>query len=513
MKNQKQKKIKQNQNLKKLQELINNNPEYNIESEGKEQYKENTKQNNIPKISINSIQELRNIQSKDDFNYQSENIEGEFDQINQEEENVDDGNMNFNEQNNNNMDINELKGLDDESLFNQNNEMEGQNNEEQNAEYEEIEDNNENNQVNEEYNIDEENLDENIKAYIKDLQNKLYFLANENNKLKVVNAQLINNNNNYMNMQKNKNFLLQQIKELQAVNKKLNIQLIQIRNRMKFLNSKYQSGQETELLKYNTKITEYEMLINKLKLEKNLYETKIENLKKDHDNDLKLMTNLKNNELQSYRKEIFELKNKFRNDYDNMNLNNNFCNIKTSEDSKFYINKINILEQNNSKLAEEVFLSEKECKNLKNAIENNNLSLKYKDTIIQTLNEKIKNFSNEYNRHIDSLEKVNYQCQEQVKKVLNERDELLKQNNDLNEGIKRFNNKLKETFEMFNKKNQKFSKVIKSYMNKLKEYKEKIIVLKKRIKELLENDNFSSRQTIRRDKSAIMNIKKQNFYI
>ncbi len=184
-----------------------------------------------------------------------------------------------------------------------------------------------------------------------------------------------------------------------------------------------------------------------------------------------------------------------------MNINKKIYNNKIEEDSKFYLNEIHFLEQKNEKLSEDLFLSQKENKNLENQIDTINLNLKYKDNIIQKLNEKLKNFSDEYNRQITSLGNNNNKSQFHIQQLFIENDKLVKKNNELNTGIKILNEKVKESLVMFNNKNENFKKIIQNYQSKLKEYKTKIILLKKRIDELLSRNN-NNQYFMRKDNSA-----------
>ena len=177
-------------------------------------------------------------------------------------------------------------------------------------------------------------------------------------------------------------------------------------------------------------------------------------------------------------------------------------NNKIEEDSKFYLDKINILQQKNEKLSEEIFLAEKENKSLKNQIDNNNLNLKYKYNLIQKLNEKIHSFSNEYNIQVNNLEKNNSQSQNQVEQLFIENEKLIKENNELNMAINIMNEKIKESLVLFNNKKEQFNKIVESYKIKLIEYKQKIVLLKTRIDELLGRNN--NKYLMRKDNSALM---------
>ena len=276
------------------------------------------------------------------------NIEKDFEQIEQEDENdLNENELMNNQYNNNNnyvnnnVDINELKDLSEHN----NNNMNINNQEYQNVEEEEYNDNeminendnieyqnqniNDNNNDNNDINDNNEeilqeddhnfinnlDIDESLKAYIFDLHDKLISLSNENEQLKMAGSQLIDNNKNIMNLQKQNNFLIEKIKELQMKNKKLGQELLKTKNKYKNQNNINNNSNnnnrnpnniesKTEIIKLNSKINEYEIIISKLNLEKKILDSTIENLKKDHENEIKLMTHYKNNELQSYKKII-----------------------------------------------------------------------------------------------------------------------------------------------------------------------------------------------------------------
>lgn len=126
------------------------------------------------------------------------------------------------------------------------------------------------------------------------------------------------------------------------------------------------------------------------------------------------------------------------------------------------------------------------------------------------MDEKIRTFSNEYNRQINLFEKNNDQSQLQVQQLFKEREQLIKENNELNMGINKIDEKVKGYLMMFNNKNQKYYNTINSYKKKLKEYKTKIVILKRRIDQLLSNDN---NQMMRKDKSQIMKNKNMSFLL
>ena len=242
-----------------------------------------------------------------------------------------------------------------------------------------------------------------------------------------------------------------------------------------------------EKLILNNKINNYEISISKLNLEKKLLESQLENIKKDFNNQLILINNLKNNKLQSYQRRINEMK---KNEYKNLNdlnMSKRIFELKRKEDSKFYYDKINMLQENNDKLTNENIALDEENKELRNKLQKSNLNSKYKDRIIKSLNEKIQGIYNEYKKLNASLVESNEQSQFQIKQILFDNDKFRQENQMLNLEMK----KLRDNLGGFNdnKKGENKSEVLK-YKNKCYEYRTRIIALKKRIDELLQNKEY-----------------------
>ena len=540
-----------------------------IQDNDQEMYEQENNQENINYENFQNENDMNNMNmeyNENDNNINENlNIEEDFEQIKQDENDINDMNENvlinqYNNNNFNNVDINELKELSDTNNMNNNinnlnvyNDMEGNidnnmignnmmdnninNIEGQYYDYNEGEEYNENeeyqnnvNENNDKFNNEMENMEYNeedfenilnslnideLREYAKNLKNEYDLVVNENNQLKMAAGAEMNNNNKYIiNLKKQNNFYLEKIKELQMQNKKIGKELIEIKNKFKIQNKNNLKPSANlnniELIKLDSKIHEYESLISKLNLEKKMLESKIENIQKDYQNEINLLTNYKNNEIQSYKKIINDLKNKEKNNINNLNLNKKIYNNKIEEDSKFYMDKIKILQQNNEKLTDDISYLEEENKNLKYQIDRNNLNSKYKDNIINKLKDEIISFKNDYNGLISSQENDFNQSQMQIQQLLSEKEQLLKENNGMDMSIKLMNEKVKDSLIMYNNEKKQFIKVVQNYKNKNLEYKIKIMTLKKRIDELLlaKNINFSNNANafvMRKDHSAILN--------
>ena len=150
-----------------------------------------------------------------------------------------------------------------------------------------------------------------------------------------------------------------------------------------------------------------------------MLESKIDNLKKDYSNEILLMKNLNNNEKQSYQKRINEMiKNENKNN-NNLNISKKMFELKRKQDTKFFIDKINLLQENNEKLSNENINLDEENKELKTRIQKINLNSKYKDQIIKSLREKIQSIPNDYKDSLNSLVKSNEQSQFQINQLFN----------------------------------------------------------------------------------------------
>ena len=261
-----------------------------------------------------------------------------------------------------------------------------------------------------------------------------------------------------------------------------------------------------EIMKLNSKINQYELALSKTIMEKKLLETRLDNCKKDFNRVLKLMNNLKDNQLQSVQKRLNEMKKNEAKNNSNFNLNKRILEYKIKEDSKFYGDRINNLQEKNEKISSENIALDEENKNLKNIIQKNNLNLKYKDGLIKTLNEKIKQISDEYKSMVDSLVNNNEQSQFQINQLFDENDRIKKDRDMLILEM----NKLRENLADYNNEKKQNNKTLEIYRSKLNKYKTNIMILKQRINELLTK---SDQNRINNEYNNLMKFKSSsNFF-
>ena len=388
--------------------------------------------------------------SKNNYNEEME-AAGEVEENNENmEQNLE--NENYEENNNNRMMMN--NNDPNFNMYNQNNnDMNGNENMELNNENE--------NYQNDQQLFNDENIDESVKNYIFELQNKLNQVMNENDKLRMINQKLLAG----LSDLKNRNI---------ALNQKLNNAQIQNqRMNQEFAKLKQVKNNNMEILNLRNQIQDYEKMIYKLNNDKIILESKIGNIQIPPTNQIQNINllNYKNNQL------INSPKNKMP-----LNPKNNISN----EDNQIFKNKIMILEKNNKKLSQSNSELENQNKYLQKENQKMFVDLKNKDNYIINLNEKISEFNNEYNRQINTFHKDKNQTQSLMNQLFFERDRLVKENTDLKNAISQLNYKVKEISMIIQYKNSQNNDKMKTmYEDKLKEYKNKIVILKNRINELL----------------------------
>ena len=426
----------QNNNLMQSE---SQNPNINIQNKEIENNENpNINDNNSDFVSKNNYNEEMEAAGEGEEN--NENIEQ-----NLENENYEENNNNRMMMNNNDPNFN---------MYNQNNnDMNGNENMELNNENE--------NYQNDQQLFNDENIDESVKNYIFELQNKLNQVMNENDKLRMINQKLLVG----LNDLKNRNI---------ALNQKLNNAQIQNqRMNQEFAKLKQVKNNNMEILNLRNQIQDYEKMIYKLNNDKIILESKIGNMQIPPTNQIQNINllNYKNNQL------INSPKNKMP-----LNPKNNISN----EDNQIFKNKIMILEKNNKKLSQSNSELENQNKYLQKENQKMFVDLKNKDNYIINLNEKISEFNNEYNRQINTFHKDKNQTQSLMNQLFFERDRLVKENTDLKNAISQLNFKVKEISMIIQYKNSQNNDKMKTmYEDKLKEYKNKIVILKNRINELL----------------------------
>ena len=363
----------------------------------------------------------------------------------------------------------------------------------------------------------EENYSE-MKLYIQKVESALnnFKLENENLKQTISNLEKekLNLSSNleqkdislseltqiFENLKRKENEYEIKISELEKKNEELNYKILELTQKNKSLLSTNEtliqnpnfSNDKKQLLELTEKLDETEISKQKIEFEKKMLENKINDLQNQHENEIKLLSKLKNGEIQQLQKTISSLTNDINNNMKKISfLNENNNNLNNGKYSQIVIEQVSNLENKIKLLNEEIYNLKKENKLLNNQYIDSNIANEHKDRFIEELQNRISEIEENFNLKINKIqidsENNITQFQEsknQVEQLLIEREELLKQNRDLRNGFEIFNVNIKEANDLFNQKTQSFSNIINSYNLKLKEYKNKIIQLKKKIKEI-----------------------------
>jgi hypothetical protein len=324
-----------------------------------------------------------------------------------------------------------------------------------------------NNEIEEEQKIPQlnaENIDESIQKYIYELQNRLNSVIIENEKLKMINQNIVMG----LNEAKKRNIdLIKKIKNLNIQNQKMNQELLRLNQN---------KNNDIELINLKKQIQNYEKILYKINNDKELLETKIANIQfqTQSNNKSKNVINRKNNRIINSPKAKISFTQYTQ------------ANTMTNENNQIFKNQIMLLEKNNKKLSQNNIELENQNKYLQKVNQKMFVDLKNKDNYIISLKDKITAFNQEYSKQINSFSKDNEQKQSYLDQLFLERDHLMKENNELKERINQLNYKVKDYSLMSNRYKLEYNDKIKEmYDNKLNEYKQKIIILKQRINELL----------------------------
>ena len=448
----------QNNEEIKNSQLNNLNKEQIIESEknNKQIKSEEENQNNSVKNEERDINEIQNINDNNsDFISNNNDKNEEMEGVNEEEENNENQeqnleNENFDNNNNERMiQINYNNINDNKDEFNDEPDL---NMNEQNL----------NMDINNEYEnfqniqqiLNDKNVDDSVQNYIFDLHNKLNRLMNENERSKIINRNLftklneINNKNNILN---------QKLRMYQIQNQKMH---------QEFIRLKQTKNSNIELLNLKNMLKNYENLIYQLNNDKIILESKLGNMQ------IQLPNKVENVNLLNYRNNKL-----IRSPSAKIPLN--MKNIMANDDNQIFKNKIILLEKNNKKLSQ----GNNELINQNKYLQKENqkmfVDLKNKFNYIVNLKDKISEFKKEYHRQIDTFQKDNNQTQSQINQLFFERDQLIKENSEMKNELNKLN------YLITYQKSESNDRMKKIYEDKLSEYKNKIIILKNRINELL----------------------------
>ena len=323
------------------------------------------------------------------------------------------------------------------------------------------------------------------------------------------------------------------ILELENENKELNYKILELNQKNKSFseiinkNDLLKDKNYTELIQLNEKLEQIEIIKQKIEFDNKILKTKINDIQNQNENEIKLISKLKNGEISQLKKTILslneELNKKFieKEDMDN-NLNSNDWNLNNDENIKKIIEEVYILENKINILNEENFNLKKENKYLLNKKDEYELINEHKDLFINELQNKISKIEEKYNIKINDI-KINSQNKNnQIEKLLIERDNLRKQNNKFKNEFELFNINIIEANKLYNKKTQSFSNIINNCIFELNHYKKQIYILKNKINQLirenikLKKQNNLNEVNLSKEKLSIntsLSLNKENNYL
>ena len=341
----------------------------------------------------------------------------------------------------------------------------------------------------------------------KELKMKLKYEQLKNKELKPSDIKIYENSINqgkiFLEDIKKKNTVLKKkISELEEQKNTLDYKLIEANQKIKRYERDYNINdnkkeenknnndkeQNNEILSLKNKIDEYEIANSKLTLDNNNLKKKIENMEEEHNKQIKLITDYKNSELTSFQKVISQYKEYFKNHNINPNVNIPPKNEKNS------INANN----NNSTIDYEKIM----------------LEMTNKDKLIKSLSTKMDKYISEYKEIIEekqlSQQKYNH-LQFENQKLLNEKNDLVKKNQNLLMEINSLNQKIELTKTKYKNNKYIYDKNMLQMNEKLGQYKQRVITLKLKIKEML-SENQQGR-SIKQNSNINVNKSKFNNFL
>ena len=304
----------------------------------------------------------------------------------------------------------------------------------------------------------------------------------------------------YIQLQKQYNLLMKRTQSLMLDKRKLLIEINSLKKKSINKNSNknnninlYQNfdNEKGEILINNKKAND---IISKLKIEKNMLLNKIKTIEKLHKEEIQNILNLKNNDMK-----------RFQNIFKNLQKSNFNYNLNYQEDEikNLYIGKIKELEIKIDFLSEQIYNLDKENKSLKNQNDNIRIKLNYQNQMINSLMSKNQYLENENNNIIENND---IERDSKFNLLLNDNEKLFQENLNLKNILNILNEKMRQIHIFLKKKEI-------AYENKIDEYKEKIVVLKKRINELCTRNGCCYKNDYNKRKNKSLNFSKTDKYL
>ena len=232
-----------------------------------------------------------------------------------------------------------------------------------------------------------------------------------------------------------------------------------------FIRLKHTKNSNMEVINLKNQLENYEKLIYQLNNDKIILESKLGNMQ------MQLPNQAQNINLLNYKNKLIRTP--------SAKMPTNMVNAMTNEDNQIFKNKIMLLEKNNKKLSQGNTELINQNKYLQKENQKMFVDLKNKLNYIVNLKDKISEFKKEYHRQINTFQNDNNQTQSQMNQLFFQRDQLMKENNEMKNELNKLN------YLITYQKSESNDRMKKAYEDKLSKYKDRIIILKSRVNELL----------------------------
>ena len=289
-----------------------------------------------------------------------------------------------------------------------------------------------------------------------------------------------------------------QIKELEKQKNDLDYKLIEANQRIKRLETDFNlknkeenkseknnndKDENNEIIQLKNKLDEFEIANSKLTLDNNNLKKKMEKMEKEHNEQLKLITNYKNSELTTFQNVILQYKQYFKNHNINPKLN---------------MPKERMNDKNDNLNYEKIMVE-----------------IVNKDKIIKSLNIKLEKYMSEYKNIIDEKQLAQQKYNQLLlhnQKILSEKNDLIQKIQDLKMEMSELNQKFEMSKTKYKNKKYIYESNTIKMQAKLAEYRQNVITLKLKINELL-GYNPKSRLINQNSNNNIINKQKMNNFM
>ena len=305
------------------------------------------------------------------------------------------------------------------------------------------------------------------------------------------------------------------ISELEKENAELNYAIAELTQKNKslmntqILNSNNQNL-NSQIQVLTDQLNEVSIIKSKLEFDKNNLMNKLTEMQNEHENEIRMLTKIKNSEISQQNKTIANLQNGLNSLNNTINsdsipstINNN------NQYSNAIMDEFNELEKRTKLTSDENNKLKKLLNELQRKNEEYENLILIKDKSIRNLQKKNKEIEDDLNSKNEEIIINSEENLSQAKEALNtvdqlllEREDLIRQNAELRYAYEQFNNGVKEANDLFIEKTKTFENILIKYNKKIQEHQ-------KQIKKLLE-DNYNLNEEISKLKREKEKLLKKN---